>query len=49
MDSIFGFDFNGDGRKDFLDDLLFVAMMEEEQKRFDKYDYTDEDGEGDDF
>lgn len=32
-DSIFGIDFNGDGKADFMDDILFAGFLEEEEKR----------------
>ncbi len=32
MESLFGIDMNLDGKKDLLDDLLFMEMVEEDEE-----------------
>ena len=33
MNSLFGLDINLDGQSDWFDDMLFMEMMDEEEKR----------------
>ena len=43
MNSIFGIDITGDGRADFLDDLIMMNIIEQsEDDGSDEYDYDEE-------